>query len=520
MRVGSKASEGQRRKEEGRERELERREREKGHTMRQDEMKKVLEMGVLLSAERDMDRLLDQILSCAMDLARCDGGTLYLLDGDVLRFKIMRTDSLGTRSGRDGRAPDLPPVRLSRENVCALALLEDRTISIQDVYHAPGCDFSGPIAYDALTGYHTQSMLVVPMRGRRGERVGVLQLINALDSQGNICAFQEEMALVLESLASQAAVTIQNVRYIREIRELFASFVRVMSAAVDERSPYNANHSRRMAQCGGKFVDWLNARAEERGEEPPFPPARREELLMSIWLHDIGKVTTPLEVMDKANRLPPLQYARLDNHLLDAWYCAKIDCLEGRITEQELESITLSTCWAGELTEEMNEAEFLSDEQLECLAGFKNRTYTDRGYTRPWITDEEYAMLTIRKGTLAPEELEKMRRHVVMTDKMLSQIHFSRSLSHVRSWAASHHEKLNGTGYPRGLKGEEIPYEVRIITILDIFDALVADDRPYKPGMPIEKALDILTIMAKKEGKLDPQLTELFIESKCWVLEH
>ena len=138
-------------------------------------MKKVLEMGVLLSAERDMDRLLDQILSCAMDLARCDGGTLYLLDGDVLRFKIMRTDSLGTRSGRDGRAPDLPPVRLSRENVCALALLEDRTISIQDVYHAPGCDFSGPIAYDALTGYHTQSMLVVPMRGRRGERVGVLQ---------------------------------------------------------------------------------------------------------------------------------------------------------------------------------------------------------------------------------------------------------------------------------------------------------------------------------------------------------
>ena len=125
-------------------------------------------------------------------------------------------------------------------------------------------------------------------------------------------------------------------------------------------------------------------------------------------------------------------------------------------------------------------------------------------------------MLTIRKGTLAPEEVTKMRRHVVMTDKMLSQIHFSRSLSHVRSWAASHHEKLNGTGYPRGLKGEEIPYEVRMITILDIFDSLVADDRPYKRAMPVDRALAILREMAGQEGKLDPELTELFVKSRCW----
>ena len=479
--------------------------------MTQEQMKKVLEIGVKLSSERDLDRLLEEILSCVMELAGCDAGTLYLLDGGVLRFRFSRNLSLKNYSNGGGMAP----VPLSRENVCALAFLEDRTICVDDVYHCSEYDFPGPRRYDALTGYRTQSMLVVPMHGRDGEKPGVLQLINALDPEGRVCPFPPDMALVLESVASQAALAIQNVRYTQEIHELFHSFVRVMSTAIDERSPYNANHSRRMAQCGGKFVDWLNARAEERGEEPPFPPARREELLMSIWLHDIGKVTTPLEVMDKANRLSPLQYARLDNHLLDAWYCAKIDCLEGRITEQELESITLSTCWASELTEEMNEAEFLSDEQLECLAGFKNRTYTDRGYTRPWITDEEYAMLTIRKGTLAPEELEKMRRHVVMTDKMLSQIHFSRSLSHVRSWAASHHEKLNGTGYPRGLKGDEIPYEVRIITILDIFDALVADDRPYKKAKTVEQALKILGF-GVKDGELDPELADLFTQSRCW----
>ena len=479
-------------------------------------MKKVLEMGVLLSAERDMDRLLDQILSCAMDLARCDGGTLYLLDGDVLRFKIMRTDSLGTRSGRDGRAPDLPPVRLSRENVCALALLEDRTISIQDVYHAPGCDFSGPIAYDALTGYHTQSMLVVPMRGRRGERVGVLQLINALDSQGNICAFQEEMALVLESLASQAAVTIQNVRYIREIRELFASFVRVMSAAVDERSPYNANHSRRMAAYGGRFLDLLNAQALAEGREAPFSPQRREELLMSIWLHDIGKLTTPLEVMDKAERLSPMQKAAIRQRLEVIRLCGRIDCLEGRLSPAELDALERDTREAEASISRMSTAGYLSDGQLAELERLRARTYLDGGgREQPWITAGEYAMLSIRKGTLSSEERRIMEDHVVVTDKLLSRISFSDELSHVRSWAAAHHELLDGSGYPQGLCGEAIPREVRIITILDVFDALVADDRPYKPGIPIPKALSILADDAAK-GKLDPWLTRQFAESRCW----
>ena len=480
-------------------------------------MKKVLEMGVLLSAERDMDRLLDQILSCAMDLARCDGGTLYLLDGDVLRFKIMRTDSLGTRSGRDGRAPDLPPVRLSRENVCALALLEDRTISIQDVYHAPGCDFSGPIAYDALTGYHTQSMLVVPMRGRRGERVGVLQLINALDSQGNICAFQEEMALVLESLASQAAVTIQNVRYIREIRELFASFVRVMSAAVDERSPYNANHSRRRAAYGGRFLDLLNAQALAEGREAPFSPQRREELLMSVWLHDIGKLTTPLEVMDKAERLSPMQKAAIRQRLEVIRLCGRIDCLEGRLSPAELDALERDTREAEASISRMSTAGYLSDGQLAELERLRARTYLDGGgREQPWITAGEYAMLSIRKGTLSSEERRIMEDHVVVTDKLLSRISFSDELSHVRSWAAAHHELLDGSGYPAHLSGDAIPQEVRIITILDIFDALVAEDRPYKPGMPVERALAILRDMAEREGRLDPALTARFIESRCW----
>ena len=487
--------------------------------MTQEAMKKVLQAGVMLSSERDQNHLLDVILASVMELANCDAGTLYLLDGDALRFKVMHTNSLGTHSGGDGKDPDLPPVPLRRENVCAFSFLEGRTIRVEDVHTSQEYDFSGPIRYDAITGYHTQSMLVVPMRNREGEKLGVIQLINALDENGNIQAFPEDMILALESVTSQAAVTIQNTRYVKEIRELFQSFVRVMSTAVDERSPYNANHSRRMAQYGGRFVDFLNERAE--GEVPRFSPQRKEELVMSVWLHDIGKVTTPLEVMNKSERLSDVQKADIRHRMAAIRLLAKIAHLEGRFSEEEREALDRETLETEQTLFQMSTAGFLPDERLAWLEDVRRRTYLDEaGQERPWLTGEEYAMLSIRKGTLSSQEREIMESHVVVTNKLLSQIQFSADLSHVREWAAAHHELLNGSGYPNHLEGDAIPMEVRIITILDIFDALVADDRPYKPGMPIPKALSILESMAEKEGKLDPELTALFIESKCWESSH
>ena len=201
--------------------------------MKQADMKKLLAMGIRLSTERDMDDLLEYILICMMDLAHCDAGTLYLLDDGALHFKIMRNDSMGTYSGGRGKeAPQMPPVPLGRENVCALSLIENRIIRIRDVKNCKDYDFSGPIRYDAITGYNTQSMLVAPMRSREGNQIGVIQLINAMDSAGRVCEFKEELALVIENAAAQSAVTIQNVRYLDEIKELFRSFVQVMSSAV------------------------------------------------------------------------------------------------------------------------------------------------------------------------------------------------------------------------------------------------------------------------------------------------
>ena len=485
--------------------------------MKQEDMKKILEIGVSLSYERDYNRLLERILQCAMELTFCDAGTLYLCDREALRFKIMRNDTLKTYSGGDGNWPELPPVPLQRENVCALALLENRTISIRDVKHCEEYDFSGPRRYDAMTGYDTRSMLVVPMQNREGEKIGVLQLINAQDEEKNVCEFNQDAVLAIESVASQAAITIQNVRYIRDIRELFQSFVRVMSAAFDERTPFNANHASNMAECGGRFADYLGTcKGQKR-----FSMEQKEELIMTILLHDIGKLVTPLEVMNKAKRLLPEQYSAFRHRMEVLRLRADIDRLAGRITAGEKETAVSQIQEAVRLVDEANEAGFAGDELLEKLALLRNRTYTgEDGEIHPWLEEEEYAMLSIRRGTLSKEEREIMEEHVSVTDKLLSQIRFPADLMHVREWAAAHHEYLNGTGYPNHRQGDEIPYEVRMITILDIFDSLVADDRPYKRAMPVERALSVLDSMANKEGKLDPELTELFIQSRCWNPEN
>jgi len=485
--------------------------------MTQEDMKKILEIGIALSAEKDSNLLLEEILSRVMELTRCDAGTLYIRSGNTLKFKIMRNHTLKTYSGGDGKEPNLPPVELSRENVCALALLEGRTICIEDVRNCREYDFSGPIRYDALTGYYTKSMLVVPMRNREGGRIGVLQLINAMEKDGKICSFSKDVVLAVESVASQAAIAIQNMEYIEEIKGLFQSFVRVMSSAIDERTPYNGTHTRHMAEYGERFIDYLNKRNIEQDGEKAFSRAHKEEILMSIWFHDIGKMVIPLEVMNKEARLLPEQRKEIRHRMEIVRLKAVIRFLEGKISQKEMEEIKRKTEEAEELIDIMNRAGYVGRSMAEELDGFRHLTYPEEnGAVKPWLTEKEYKALTIEKGTLLPEERAVMESHVRITDKLLSQIRFPDELSHVREWAAGHHEFLDGSGYPKGLKGGDIPMEVRIITILDVFDALTAEDRPYKPGIPVEKALSILKHMAEEEGKLDQRLMELFIESRCW----
>lgn len=485
--------------------------------MTQEDIKKILEIGISLSAEKDFNRLLEKILIRVMELTNCDAGTLYLRSEDTLHFKIMRNNTLHIYEGGDGREPALPPVKLSRENVCAKALLEGKTICIDDVKKSEIYDFSGPRRYDRITGYHTKSMLVVPMMNRQDDKLGVLQLINAMDDNGNVCGFSRDIVLVVESVASQASIAIQNMNYIYEIKDLLRSFVKVMSSAIDERTPYNGTHTKHMAEYGCRFMDFINQESIKNGEKEVFSPLRKEELLMSIWLHDIGKLVTPVEVMNKNTRLRQEQREEIRHRMEMIRLTAKIHAMEEKYSWKEYEAIATQTEKTEQLIDKADKAEYVDEKLIEQLEDIKELYYEDeKGNRRLWITEKEYEALTIKKGTLLPEERAVMENHVVITDKLLSQINFSKDLSHVREWAADHHERLDGSGYPRGLKGDQIPYEVRIITILDIFDALVAADRPYKKGMSVEKALSVLTEMGEKEGKLDPRLVQQFVESRCW----
>jgi len=474
-------------------------------------MERFLDMCLALTAERDREALLSNILDTSMDVAHCDAGTLYLLEDDGLHFCRMVTRSLGIRQGGHADPISLPPVPLEEKYVCSWAAIHREIINVADVHTDTHFDFTGSIRYDAMTGYRTKSMMVVPMSDDKGELIGVAQLINALDDRGETISFAQEEELLVSALASQAAISITNMRYALQITELLDSLVRALSEAIDQRSPYNANHTRNMARVGEAFLDWLDA----SGNAWHFDENRRRAFLMSVWLHDVGKLVIPLEVMDKESRLGA-GIARVRERFRAMDLLDRIAALEGRRSPEETQRSLTERAEALALIERIDRAGFLPDEDLAAVDAMAKRTYEDeQGQLHPWITEEEHVQLSVRRGTLTDAERGIMQSHVVNTARILDQVTFPRTYAQVPVWASAHHELLNGKGYPNHVTAEEIPPEVRLLTILDVFDALTARDRPYKPGMPAEKALGILHSMAQ-EGGIDENILALFEQSRAW----
>lgn len=304
---------------------------------------------------------------------------------------------------------------------------------------------------------------------------------------------------------------------LKQIVRMFQSFVQVMSAAIDERTPYNAAHTRNMVACGRRFLDYINKQDEKAGRACHFDAKRREKILMSLWLHDLGKLITPLEVMNKDTRLTREEQTDISYRFRLMKQQLRIRQLEGELDDTQLTREFRRIEEAKELISKVNPAGSLTEELLQQIDALAHATYVDEeGEVKTWLTCEEWKRLSIERGTLTEEERTIMEDHVSATARLLSQIDFGKTFEEVPRWASRHHEFLDGTGYPEHLRGDEIEPEVRIITILDIFDALTADDRPYKPGISVTEALDILINMADHEGKLDPELTRDFIRSECW----
>ena len=483
--------------------------------MTQQQMDRILEIGIALTSERDTRRLLDMILSEAMSLTNSDAGTLYLLDDDRLRFTIVKNNTLGTDKGTDGAVIDIEPVPLNKEHLAALAILENRTILIDDAYD-PGLSYAlqGPRRYDALTGYHTGSVLVTPMNNAKGEPVGVLQLINAEDADGKVIPFPGDAVKAVESVASQAAVAIQNARYTQEIKDLFASYVETSVQAIGKLTPFNENHTRNMVEYAGRFLDWINIRAEAEGRELPYPPVRREELLMSCWLHDLGKLVTPVDIMNKNTRLWPNQKADIMHRLERFRLTAEVMKLRDLISDDEERDVRDRTTELRDFIETADTK--ILQNRAEALEKYAAWRFTGMdGTDEPYLTDEEIHQLEVPYRTLTDEEFEVMHDHARQTGELLAQMRFPDEMKNVRTWAPMHHELLNGRGYPDGLTADVIPEEVRIITILDIFEALTACDRDYKTPKTPEEAVSHLRKIAGF-GEIDADLVELFAESRCW----
>ena len=489
-------------------------------------LKVVLDISIALSAEKDRNKLFNMIISKSMEITGCDAGTLYVLDGGNLRFRIMKTLSQNVDRGGDGEPIDIPPVKMTETNICAYSAIHKEVMNIPDVYDTDRFDFTGPKNYDAMTGYHTGYMMAVPLVDADSRVVGVLQLINALDDAGNIIPFDDETEEIVRALSSQAAIAISNMRYRDELQEQMWSFTEAMAAAIDERTPYNASHTRNVAKYCGLVADHINELHARGLEEESFSINRKEQLVMGALLHDIGKLVIPLSVMNKASRLGGRETeikSRLQSYALRG----KIALLEGRLTPDEYAATEASINEAIEVMEAVNTAGFVNDELKARLEEVINLGITDEGKSgavrpgddsekadgrmEPFFTEEEKECLRIVKGTLTEKERKVMESHVEITDRILSKVHFNSYFLDSPKWAAEHHECLNGRGYPNHMTADELATDARIIAVADICDALLATDRPYKKPIPKEKAFDILRDMANN-GNIDGKIVEYLYE--------
>ena len=314
--------------------------------------------------------------------------------------------------------------------------------------------------------------------------------------------------IVLDDITELSELKIE---YARQVTSLLDSLVGALSTAIDARSPYNANHTRNMVHYAENFLDYL----EQTNSDWIFDENHRRAFLMSVWLHDVGKLAVPLEIMDKPTRLGPA-FSNIQKRFTEMSLLDRIAWLEGRMDEGTYETMKLEREETLAFVERINRTNFLTDEELVSIQKLSEKTYVnEQGEILPWLTDEELTDLRIRKGTLTDEERAIMQSHVTVTEHILGQVDFPAIYAQVPAWASAHHEQLNGKGYPHHLTAPDIPREVRLLTILDVFDALTAKDRPYKTPMPPEKALGILRSMVQ-EGAVDAEILALYESSKAW----
>jgi HD-GYP domain-containing protein (c-di-GMP phosphodiesterase class II) len=506
-------------------------------------LEKLNAIGASLSAERDINRLLESILAAAKTITRADGGTLYrVTDERTLRFEIVRTTSLQYYlGGTTGTPVPFYPIHLVGKDgkpnhamVAAHAALTGKTVNIPDAYTAEGFDFSGTRNFDKKTGYRSKSFLTVPMKNHENEIIGVLQLLNATDpGSGLVVPFSPSDQRLAESLASQAAIALTNRMLVIQLEELFESFIGLMNMAIDEKSPYTGGHCQRVPQLTMMLAEAVNETTTGPLAEFSMSDKDRYELKIAGLLHDCGKVTTPVHVVDKSTKLETI-FDRI--HQIDTRFeilkrdaeiallkekallaargalPAEHDAADARHREKlrrlDEDRAFLRACNVG--------GEAMRDQDMERVRTIARYRWTDiSGHEANFLSEDEVKNLTIRAGTLTQEERQVINHHIVATIKMLEQLPWPKHLTSVPEYAGGHHERMDGKGYPKGLTREQMSVQARCMGIADIFEALTAKDRPYKKGKTLSESLQILGKF-RLNGHIDPDLFDVFIRRKVY----
>ena len=499
-------------------------------------------IGIALSQERDINKLLETILVAAKNLTHADGGTLYRLIEDKLQFEIVRTDSLGiAMGGTSGNSVPFYPIPLHNKDgepnytmIAAYAALMQRTVNIADAYLEEGFDFSGTRNFDKRTGYRSTSFLTVPMKNHEGAIIGVLQLLNSTDAAtGCVTTFNDEDQRLAESLASQAAIALTNRLLIQQLEILFESLIELINTAIDEKSPYTGGHCKRVPTLTMMLAEAAHATAAGPLADFRMTEKDRYELKIAGLLHDCGKITTPVHVVDKATKLQTIfdrvELVATRFEILKRE--AEVEMLRARIkaieAQDEASVRRAEEAYAAKLRQYDDDREFLrrtnfgsermKPEDQARVSQIAKYTWTnERGEHGRFLTKDEEDNLNIAYGTLSPAERGIINHHIVATIKMLEALPWPRHLVNVPEYAGGHHERMDGKGYPRGLTREQMSVQARLMGIADIFEALTAKDRPYKPGKTLSDSLGILGRM-KEGGHIDPDLFDIFVREKVYL---
>ncbi len=500
-----------------------------------EQIKKLTDIGRALSGVNDLNALLETIVDQARQFTGADAGTLYIVEDNQLRFKIIQNDSLNIRlGGQTGDAIEFDPIEMKESNVSAFVALHGIPVNIPDVYDTNLFDFTGPKNFDAQYGYRSKSMLVVPMRNHENDIIGVLQLLNSsCNKTRQVAPFSPDFESLTESLASQAAIAITNVKLIADMERLFESFVQVMATAIDEKSPVTGGHIRRVANLTVLMAEEINKIDEGPFKDIRYTAEQLYEIKVAGWMHDIGKVTTPVEIIEKSKKLQTIfdRIHHVDLRLEYAIHCAltekiqtMLDLRNKRASEEEIQKAEEDGDKRANELREIREfiqfcnepREFLDDARVERLRVIRGMSFKGLdGKVIFLLTDDELENLSIRRGSITESERQIMKNHAKITLDMLGQIPFTKKLRNLPHFAGAHHECINGKGYPLGLSGDKIPFEGKMMAVTDIAEALTAVDRPYKKAMPLSNVYRILKTMADHD-ELDKSLVEFFIENNIY----